>query len=322
MDFVIITLISWGFFLIVAGYFLPTVGKKVAGRLIAWALVAVTSGLVMYLTYPKTPIYRMFAVVSLLLLAMKPVVMVEVYAGKTKLTFVQYFAFLAWFGMRPQVFDTLCSPSLHGAGKLALKGITRILVGLLLLFLSQKVEQTRLPIYFLSELLALVGLSFVLHFGILNLVTAFWRWLGVDVRELFRAPYKSKSLREFWGKRWNLAFSEMTAIIAYKPLKGKIGNQTALILAFLFSGLLHEIAISLPVLAGFGLPMLYFFLQSIAMQMEDKVQAVKYLLKHPVFCHLWTMCWLVIPMPLLFHTPFNTLVVNPLRDFLVGIIFW
>src|SRR2546428_52188 len=59
--------------------------------------------------------------------------------------------------------------------------------------------------------LLLTGLSLVLHFGLFTIAAGAWRALGVDVGPLFLAPLQSRSLREFWGRRWNLAFSEMTA---------------------------------------------------------------------------------------------------------------
>src|SRR5262249_57909948 len=107
-------------------------------------------------------------------------------------------------------------------------------------------------------LLALPGVSLVLHFGIINVLAGLWRQAGVDCRPLFRAPLLATNLGEFWGRRWNLGFSEMTAVGVYRPLLGPLGKSGATVAAFLFSGLLHELAISLPVKAGFGLPLLYF----------------------------------------------------------------
>jgi D-alanyl-lipoteichoic acid acyltransferase DltB (MBOAT superfamily) len=163
----------------------------------------------------------------------------------------------------------------------------------------------------------LAGLSLILHFGILNLSTALWRRLGVDVSELFRSPYKARSLKEFWGKRWNLAFSEMTALIAYRPLKYKIGAENAVIISFLVSGLLHEIAISFPVSSGYGLPLLYFIIHAVAMQLEAKSLFVKRLLSHRLLSHIWVLSLLVIPMPILFHRAFVSEVLIPLREMLL-----
>src|SRR5207248_6050770 len=99
----------------------------------------------------------------------------------------------------------------------------------------------------------LAGLSLLLHFVIFNILAGLWRRAGVACNPLFRAPLRSTSLGEFWGRRWNLAFAEMTAIGVYRPLTGHVGRTAALFVAFLFSGLLHELAITVPVQAAYGL---------------------------------------------------------------------
>jgi hypothetical protein len=129
------------------------------------------------------------------------------------------------------------------------------------------------PRLLLGTILLLLGLSLVLHFGLFNLLAGLWRRLGADCHALFRAPLKSASLSEFWGRRWNLAFSEMTALAVFRPLRGIVGRQPATMAAFLFSGFLHELAISLPARAGYGLPLLYFALHAGAMQMETALAA-------------------------------------------------
>jgi alginate O-acetyltransferase complex protein AlgI len=194
-----------------------------------------------------------------------------------------------------------------------LKGVSRILFGIGLLYLSLKLQEARLPVFFLSEFVALVGLSFILHFGVLNVSTAFWRWLGVDVGEIFRAPYKAKSLPEFWSRRWNNAFTEMTQTIAFRPLVSAFGGQRALLVGFLLSGVLHEIAISLPVASGYGLPTLYFVWQSLLMLAEKKYQFLKNITQNFWLGRLWTFCWIALPLPLLFHARFIEQVVYPLR---------
>src|SRR5690606_37647104 len=97
--------------------------------------------------------------------------------------------------------------------------------------------------------------------GLLSISAGMWRLSGVNTDHLFKTPVKAKSLTEFWSKRWNLAFSEMTSVAVFRPLKGKVGNTAALMTAFVFSGLLHELAISVPVNSGYGLPLLYFVIQ-------------------------------------------------------------
>src|SRR5262249_59795281 len=120
----------------------------------------------------------------------------------------------------------------------------------------------------LATLLLLPGLSLTVHFGLCNGLAGAWRSRGIACDALFRAPLRSQSLSEFWGRRWNLAFSEMTAIAVYRPLSPRTGRAPALLASFALSGLLHEMAISLPVHAGVGLPFLYFALQGTLVLLE------------------------------------------------------
>ncbi len=111
--------------------------------------------------------------------------------------------------------------------------------------------------------------------------------LGADVRELFRAPYKAMSLKEFWGPPLEpCLFRNDGHRIAYKPLKKRLGTPGATLVAFLLSGILHEIAISLPVNAGYGLPLLYFALHGALMLAEDNVLWVKRIIAHNVLSHM------------------------------------
>jgi alginate O-acetyltransferase complex protein AlgI len=88
------------------------------------------------------------------------------------------------------------------------------------------------------------------------------------VRAPFDAPLRSRSLAEFQAQRWNRSFSEMTALAVQRPLAARLGRHRAMLVSFLVSGLLHEVAISLPVGAGFGLPTCYFVLQGLLVARE------------------------------------------------------
>jgi alginate O-acetyltransferase complex protein AlgI len=157
----------------------------------------------------------------------------------------------------------------------------------------------------------LVGLSLALHFGLFELLVAAWRAAGVDCRSLFRSPLRSRDLREFWSRRWNLAFSEMTALVVHRPLARRLGRRAAVLGSFLFSGLLHETAISLPARAGFGLPTLYFALQGAGVLFEEGL-ARSGMAPRGWAERVWTAAWLLAPLPLLFHPPFVRAVLWPL----------
>jgi hypothetical protein len=318
MDLTWIYISCYGLLLLVAGYFLPIIKKKGLARGYSWGIAVVTVLVSALFTSDQAPVLRMVVIVFFQLLSMKIVVAVETYSGGNKLKPFQWIAFATgWFGMRPVLFEKLPSPSIPFT-HLIVKGLSRIVIGFALLYLSTILEPyPYLAKFFLPQLLLLTGLSFILHFGILNLSTAGWRSLGVNVSELFRSPFKSTSLKEFWGKRWNIAFSEMTALIAYRPLKTRIGVEKAVMVSFLLSGLLHEIAISLPARAGYGLPLIYFGIHALAMQLETKSPLVKKITRHKFLSHVWVMTLLVLPMPLLFHPAFMQHVLVPLRTLLL-----
>jgi hypothetical protein len=73
----------------------------------------------------------------------------------------------------------------------------------------------------------MIGIVLVLHFGSLHLVSCGWRLFGVHARPLMNAPIRSVSLDEFWGRRWNTAFRDLTA-------SWKRAGYHALTLLFLF----------------------------------------------------------------------------------------
>jgi Membrane bound O-acyl transferase family len=242
--------------------------------------------------------FRMLAIIAVTLLAMK--VVTVAFAGPA-LAPRQWLAFVGWFGMRPAIFTTLGSPGLPGGGELIAGGLRSIAIGAgLLAAATAAAPHWR----WIATTLALAALSFILHFGLFDLVAAFWRRQGVACDELFRHPLRSKSLAEFWSRRWNVGYSEMIAVVVHRPLREKFGARAALLGSFLASGLLHELAISVPVHAGYGLPATYFLLQGVLVGVERR-------LSRPPG-RLWTLFWLLAPVPLLFHPAFIRGVVWPL----------
>ncbi len=283
-------------------------------RLCSWALVLAGVVGTERLNSPEPAGFRMLALIGALLFGMKAVVSVEVQThGARPLSFGRWLSFAAlWPGMRPGPFTRRAAESLPEVRQLFLGGCARLLTGLALVVLARLAW-----LLTSSKLLAtpplLVGLSLVVHFGAFDILAAAWRWQGVDCRRLFRSPLRSTNLREFWGRRWNLAFSEMTAIAIYEPVVRAAGRGPALAASFLGSGLLHELAISVPVRAGYGLPMAYFMLHGILMMVEAQVaKANRPIDRVPWLGRLWTLTWLLAPLPILFHQPFLAGVVWPL----------
>jgi hypothetical protein len=303
------------------GFAITRLRSLVMARLLGWLVAILVVAGAERLCRNEPAGLRMLAIIGSLLYAMKAVVSVEAQAaGETRLTARQWFSFaIGWFGMRQTLFARLGRAGVAGGDELLRQGLMRLLTGLAFVLLALFLSQWRaswLPAEVMrgmATLFLLPGLSLMLHFGLFNILAGLWRYAGVDCNRLFRAPLYSTSLAEFWGRRWNLAFNEMTAIGIYRPLVKPLGRSGAVVIAFLFSGVLHELAISVPVKAGLGLPLLYFCLQGLLVLYERRriaqgrpVDQVRWIGR------TWTICWLILPLPLLFHYRFLKEIIWPI----------
>lgn len=294
------------------GYCVTRIRSIFMARVVSWLMVIVCVGGMEQYTVSQPAGLRMVLIISMLLYTMKVVVAAEVHnVGKVQLNFYQWIGFAGfWVGMRPKLFADVPRRPRTLVGGYFLRGFKNLLFGLALALVAKSAwiatagwgASERLLI---TSTLLLPGLSLILHFGLFNWLTAFWRWQGAECEAVFREPLKSTSLTEFWGKRWNLAFSEMTTLAVFRPLRVRWGPTPAMLVSFVFSGLLHELAISVPVRAGFGWPLIYFLIHGLGMLIENRWLMVGQLIDaRPWVGRLWTMTWLILPLPLLFHQPF------------------
>src|SRR6478752_4214783 len=208
---------------VIVGYVITKLKSYTVAISLAWSLLLVVTIFIERISVTQPAGFRMLAIIFLMLLGMKTIVTVEYYKNKTsKLSLVQWLAFsLGWFGMRPNLFEELGKRKLSGGKELVLTGIYRLITGIVFIALAKWIAVTFIGYEYkiLVTVFSLIGISLILHFGLLNISAGMWRYSGADTRTLFKAPLLATSLTEFWGKRWNLAFSEMTAIALYKPLK-------------------------------------------------------------------------------------------------------
>jgi len=306
------TIVAALFAVLLAGGILACQGPVRASRAAAWILLLVCVAGVERLTSSEPAGVRMLALIVAALLPLKILVAVEERAqGGAPLTFGRWLEFAAgWIGMQPAFFARSRQGPLRGAGALLARGATHVALGAVLI-LAARFAWTSTHSRLLATVLLLPGLSLFVHFGLCSLLAGFWRTRGVPCDALFRAPLRSTSLSEFWGRRWNLAFSEMTAIAVYRPLSPRVGRGAALFASFLVSGLLHEMAISLPVRAGFGLPLLYFAIHG-ALVLVERALARAGRPLNGALGRIWTLAALALPLPLLFHRPFLEGIVWPL----------
>jgi alginate O-acetyltransferase complex protein AlgI len=281
-------------------------------RVAAWLLAAGVVAGTHFVTLSEPAGLRVILLCVNLLLAMKAIVSVEAqYGGGERLPISRWLLWATcWPGMRPSVFAHRSGKvhSRENAIRFARRGAINVVLGLALVFAARQVWLAT-DSRFWPTLLLLPAISLCLHFGLFDLLAGFWQWRGVDARPLFRNPLASTSLGEFWSKRWNLAFSEMIAISAYRPVSGWFGAGAGVVCGFALSGVLHEIAISLPVNEGYGPPMAYMTVHGFLVVLE---RLLPVLTRQAWTGRLWGALWLLAPIMFLFHVPFLRGVVWPI----------
>jgi len=160
--------------------------------------------------------------------------------------------------------------------------------------------------------IGMAGLIFLMHFGGFHLLSCAWRTIGVNAVPIMHSPATAVSLGEFWGKRWNLAFNELVERFVFRPCARKLGTTTASLAAFVGSGLIHDLVISVPAGGGWGLPTLYFILQWFGVATERSRLGRSIGLRRGWRGWLFTMIFTAGPAFFLFHPPFITNVILPM----------
>lgn len=246
------------------------------------------------------PLGNMLINIAVLMLTIKGIMLVTFISEVRKMRIFDMIVFIfLWNGVNPTPFFNRPYFSKDSYSEKILTGILCILIGSIVCVVG--VYLVRLSM-FIGGIFILIGISFLFHFGFIKLQTILLRKMGYNVNYLFDSPIKSNTLKEFWGKRWNTAFSEMTAILVFKPLVKRCDKNYALFFSFLFSGILHEIAISLPAKGGYGLPTLYFMIQYLLILIETQFK---------ISSKIWTITCLICFLNLIFPKPFIENIIYP-----------
>jgi alginate O-acetyltransferase complex protein AlgI len=164
----------------------------------------------------------------------------------------------------------------------------------------------------------MVGVVLVLHFGAFHLIALAWQRAGVGVKPIMQRPLASCSLSELWGKRWNLGFRALSHTWVFQPLSKRFGSVIATLGAFLVSGFLHDLVISVPAGAGYGLPTAYFLVQGIGVITERSKTGQRFGLGHGTRGWLWTALIAAGPVYGLFHPWFVIRVMAPFLRAVAG----
>jgi alginate O-acetyltransferase complex protein AlgI len=185
--------------------------------------------------------------------------------------------------------------------RVAFAPLLKILLGVSLLFLIARHAAAH-PL--LAGWIGMIGIILILHFGLFELAAVAWRAAGVEARPIMNSPIKATSLSEFWGRRWNGAFNQLVLEIFFTRLARRIGTVRATLTGFLISGLIHELVISLPAGAGYGLPTSYFLLQGWGIVTQRSSLGKRFRLRSGIRGWLFTMALTGGPAVFLFHPPF------------------
>lgn len=152
-----------------------------------------------------------------------------------------------------------------------------------------------------GPVLSYLALPMPLLFGevLAPLMVFLWLPAGSVLPRLFHNPAAAGSLADFWGRRWNLWFSDWFRHVIFDPLRHR--PVLALWLVFAVSGLMHELVINVPLLLVTGTNllggmMIYFLLQGAGVLAEHRL-----LRRRPVAKRMFAWLMVAGPAPLMIN---------------------
>jgi len=216
---------------------------------------------------------------------------------------------LLWPGMDPQEFFEATTEKRRIPAREWVTGIAKALVGLALIRAGARLIFFGHPLF--GGWAGMIGLVLFLHFGTFHLAALLWQRAGLLVKPIMQRPLASRSLSELWGRRWNLGFRKLSHMWVFQPLQRRFGLAAGTLGAFLASGLLHDLVISVPAGAGYGLPTAYFLAQGLGEIVERSETGKRFGLGHGATGWLWAALVAIGPVYILFHPWFVMRVIVP-----------
>jgi len=222
----------------------------------------------------------------------------------------------AWPGMNAAEFLDQSPPVPKPKVSEWIAAIGKVVLGSAILVGVCKLQKNLGPLA--SGWAAIFGIITALHMGLFHLLSIIWRSSGRNAGPLMNRPFLASNLADFWGRRWNTAFRDLVYQFVFQPLSRTTSTGIATGAGYLASGLVHELAISVPAQGGFGLPTIYFLIQGIGVLAQRSRSARKLGLNRGVRGRIFTAIVLLGPISLLFHKPFVSQVIAPMMSAIAG----
>ena len=216
---------------------------------------------------------------------------------------------LLWPGMNAKEFlNSKTNPPKPKVAEWIFGLAKTIFVGVLLCGIAREFRSTPLA----AGWAGMVGVVFLIHFGLFSLLSLMWRRLGVPAPPVMNNPLRATSVADFWGGRWNTAFNELAFRFVFRPIRQHAALPLATFAVFALSGLIHDLLISYPARGGYGLPTLYFLTQAAGIAIERSGVGHRLGLAHGLRGWCFTVVFTAGPAFWLFHPPFIHNVILPM----------
>ena len=129
-----------------------------------------------------------------------------------------------------------------------------------------------------------------------GLLRGFYRLFGLALQPLQRDPALSRSLGEFWGRRWNRLVNAWLARTVFGPVARLGRPRLGLLAAFLVSGLIHAWPVLTAMGAAWAAPMFAFFVAHGLLVLVERPLGVA---RWPRWAgHAWTWTLFALTLPL------------------------
>lgn len=164
----------------------------------------------------------------------------------------------------------------------------------------------------------MAGILLLLHFGVFSLLAYGYQAAGIAANPLMNRPFSSRSLSDFWSRRWNAAFHALAHDFIFRPLVHRIGTIGSTLAVFAISGIVHDLVISLPARGGYGWPTAYFLLQGLSVLFERSGPGRTLGLGRGRRGRVFMLAVTCLPLPWLFHSTFVNNIILPLLNTIGG----